>query len=159
MANFSATNLQAGTQQNLSSSFKTLLEIHAVTSGRRGFIYEFDIGIDGTPNATDCSIDWDANRTSAAGTGTSITPNPLDPADIAAASLVVNGNHTAEPTAVSTGNLWSLGANQRASYRWIARDDKSALWIPATSLSGIGIRAKSATYASTAVATAHYVEQ
>ena len=159
MANYGVSNLQAGTQQNLSSSYKTLASLHAVTATlKRAFIYEFDIGIDGAPNSTDCSIDWDVSRTSAAGTATSATPNPLDPAD-AASGIVGNVNHTVEPTVTAASTLWSLGANQRASYRWIARDDRSALWIPATNVAGLALRAKSATYASTAVAQLHHQDQ
>ena len=159
MANYVTTNLMGGTQQNFSSSYHTLVEVHAATATlKRAFIYEFEIGIDGAPNATDNSIDWDAARTTAAGTSTAATPNPLDPAD-AASGIVAGVNHTAEPTIAAGADLWSLGANQRASYRWICRDDKAALWIPATNLAGIAIRGKSVTYASTAVATVYHQDQ
>jgi hypothetical protein len=159
MANYAVNNLLAGSQQNLSTTYKTLVEIHAVTATlKRAALYEFEVGIDGSPNATDCSLDWDISRTTAAGTSTAATPNPLDPAD-AASGIVAAVNFTAEPTVTAASSLFSLGANQRASYRWIARDDKSALWIPATNLAGLAMRAKSATYASTAVAHAYYQDQ
>lgn len=163
MANFAASSvaIASPTQQNFSSSFKTLLEGHAVTSGRRFCLYEFEFGIDGTPNATDCSITWDVSRTTAAGTPNAapIVAQPMDPADVSAAVTIFGCNHTAEPTVAVANSLFSLGANQRASYRWIAKDDKAGLWVAAVNLNGLRIAGKSATYASTAIATMHINEQ
>jgi len=159
MANYVVSNLMAGTQQNLASGGKTLIEAHAVTAGRRYGLYEFEFGIDGQPNNTDCSIDWIVGRTTGAGTGTAATLLPLDPADTATASTVANVNHTAEPTYTAANTVWSIGANQRASYRWIAKDDKSFLWVAATNLAGLALYAKSVTYASTAMGTFYIQEQ
>jgi len=161
MANYAVNNQLGGTQQNLSSAYKTLVEIHAVTATlKRAMLFEFEIGIDGTPNGTDCSLNWDISRTTAAGTaGATPPPLPLDPAD-AASGIACGINHpTVEPTYTVASSLWALGANQRASYRWISRDDKSALWIPATNLAGLGLRVKSATYNSTAIAQLYYQDQ
>lgn len=160
MANYSVSNTLAGTQQAMTTTHKTQLEIHAVTATlKRGLVYEFEYGLDGTPNATDCAYTFDVSRTTAAGTpNASATPLPLDPAD-AASGLVAGVNHTSEPTITAASSLFSLAMNQRASYRWIARDDKSALMIPATNLAGLCFRAKSPTYASTAVATAFFQDQ
>jgi len=165
MANYSVSNLGAATpaQANLTTSYNTLIETHAVTTPRRLAWYEFEFGIDANPGNTDCSISWDISRTTGAGTaGSAATPNPLDPADGAAATVAgINHPNGTPPTYTASSNLWSLGVNQRASYRWIARDDKSALWVPATSNAGLGIRAKQASgaYASTAVATVYFQEQ
>ncbi len=158
MALYSMNNTQAGSQQNLSSSFKTLCSLTAATGAttlRRGFIYEWEVGLDGAPNSTDCAVVWDWSRQTTLGTGTSNTPSPLDISD-AAALLVSTINYTVEPTI--TASLMSVALNQRNSQRWIARDDRSALIVPATNVAGIAGRAKSATYASTAIMTEFFSE-
>lgn len=157
MALYAATNQQGGTAQNLSSTYKTILSLTAQTTGlRRAFLYELTVGLDGPPNATDCAVDWDVSRCTTVGTGTAVTPNPLDSAD-AAATTVATANMTVEPTVTAASNLWNLGANQRASYDWKANPG-SELVVPATNVNGIVVRAKSATYASTAVVGALFRE-
>lgn len=158
MAQYSMNNTQAGSQQNLSSSYKTLVSLTAATGAatlKRGWIYECEFGVDGAPNSTDCTVVWDWSRQTTLGTGTSNTPSPLDLADTAA-GLVSTVNYTVEPTV--TVSLMTVALNQRNSQRWIARDDKSALIVPATNVAGVVGRAKSATYASTAVLTEMFIE-
>lgn len=158
MAKYGANNLLGGSQQNLSSSYKTLISLTAQTTGlRRAFISEWDIGLDGAPNSTDCAIDWDLSAITALGTGTAVTPNPNDQAD-AAATTVATVNDTAEPTYTSASSRWAIGANQRASYRWIAQNADDRIVVPAINVNGYGLRAKSATYASTAVAHMFFAE-
>src|SRR5262245_46479467 len=100
MALYSMNNTQAGSQQNLSSSYKTLVSLTAATGAatlKRGWIYEWEVGLDGAPNSTDCAVVWDWSRQTNLGTGTSNTPSPLDLADTAA-GLVSTVNYTGEPT-------------------------------------------------------------
>jgi len=158
MALYSTNNTQAGSQQNLSSAYKTIVSLTAATGAatlKRGWIYEWEVGADGAPNASDTTIVWDWSRQSTLGTGTSATPSPLDLAD-SAAGLVATVNYTAEPTIGVS--LMTVALNQRNSQRWIARDEKSALIIPATNVAGIAGRAKSAIYASTVVMTEMFAE-
>ncbi len=65
MALYSSTNTNAGQQQAVSASYKTLLSLAAVattlTSAR---IYDVLIGTDGTP--ADNAMDWDISRQTAA---------------------------------------------------------------------------------------------
>lgn len=160
MALYSTNNRLAGSQQNLTSTFKTIIALTAATGAatlKRGWIYEVEVGADGAPNATDCAIVWDWSRQTAAGTSTSATPNPLDSADTAA-GLVAAVNFTGEGTITAASSLMSLALNQRNSQRWIARDEKSALIIPATNLAGIAARALSPTYASTVVVNQFHAE-
>lgn len=156
MAKYSASNLLGGTQQSLSTSYKTLLAVFA-TSGslRRGKVFDLLLGTDGTP--ADNALDWDVSRMTANGTGTAVTPNPLDPADVAMLGTV-NVNYTAEPTVTGASSLIDIGVNQRASYRWVAAPGSEILY-PATANNGIVIRAKSASYTGTATATALVDEQ
>lgn len=158
MALYSANNRLAGTQQALTTTFKTQMSLTAATATlRRAWIYEWEVGADGAPNATDCAIVYDWSRQTAAGTSTSATPNPLDSADTAAGT-VATVNFTAEGTITAASSLMSVALNQRNSQRWIARDEKSALIIPATNAAGIAARALSPTYASTVVVTEMFAE-
>ena len=158
MALYSESNRLAGSQQNLTNTAGTIVSLTAATGAatlKRGWIYEWEVGADGAPNSTDCAIIYDWVRQSTLGTGTSATPSPLDLADTAG-GLVCTVNYTVEPT---TGvSLMSVALNQRNSQRWIARDEKSALIIPATNLAGIAGRARSPTYASTVIVTQFHAE-
>lgn len=159
MAKYSTSNTLAGTQQNLSSSYKTVVAVWSSTgtSARRGLIYDFEVGIDGAPNSTDCSVAWDISRQTADGTATSATPNPINPADgVMLGACKVN--YTAEGTITAASSVWSLGLNQRSSFRWVCKDGGELVY-PATNLAGFALRAKSATYASTTVGTLYIDEQ
>lgn len=156
MAIYSTNNRLAGTQQALTTTFKTLVALTAATATlRRGQLWEIDVGADAAPNATDCPITWDISRQTAAGTSTAATPNPVNPAD-AASDAVGSVNFTAEGTITAASSLLSLALNQRASQRWVAKDDRQALVWPATNLSGLAVRALSPTYTGVALATAFH---
>lgn len=159
MAIYAESNKLGGSQQNLAASpGKTMINLTALTGAatlKRGWIYEWEVGADGAPNATDCAITWEFIRNTSVGTGTAVTPSPLDLAD-QAAGLVATANHTAEPT--MGVSLMAVALNQRNSQRWIARDEKSSMIVPATTVTGIGCRAYSPTYASTGVVTLFHVE-
>lgn len=153
MALYGVTNVNNATPtlNNVASSVKTMLQAAAATATlRRAFVYEYKVGPSGLPNATDCEIAWTVIRQTTAGTGgVSMTVNPLDAAD-AATGTVCLGSLTAEPTGAETGILDTIGANQRGTYQWqVNPNGPGELVIPATNLNGIGIRAKSSTYAST----------
>jgi hypothetical protein len=157
MAKYSASNLLAGTQQAISSSFKTQLALTASsgTQARRFKVYDFDIGTDGTP--ANNAMDWDISRQTAAGTSTAATPNPLDPAD--AAALTIGAvNFTAEGTVTAASSVFAMALNQQLSYRWAAAPG-SELVAPATNLVGFAFRAKSSAYTSTALVQAYFEEQ
>lgn len=155
MANYSTNNRLAGTQQNLTTTFKTLMALTAQTTGLRRFrIYELDFGADGTP--ADNALVLDVSRQTAAGTSTAATPNLLDPGDPAAATVGAV-NFTAEGTITAASSLLSVELNQRTTYRWVAAPG-SELVAPATNLAGFAIRALSPVYASTALATAMHSE-
>lgn len=161
MALYFASNTNATTpaQQNLGTSFKTLTQVTAATATlRRAFIYEFEVGASGLPNATDCAIVWDLVAQTSLGTGVAGVVTPLDQADAASGS-VSRINHTSEPTTTANSQRWTLAANQRASYRWVVNPGgPGEIVVPATNLSGFGLRAKSSTYASTCDAGLYFRE-
>lgn len=150
MANYAVNNQLGGTQQNMSSSYKTIILTTAsnATQLRRGQVYDVLIGTDGTP--ADNALSFDISRQTAAGTATSVTPNALNPAD-AAMLGVAAANATVEGTITANSSVFFLGINQRASYRWVANPG-SELVYPATNANGFALRAKSASYTSTVTA-------
>lgn len=156
MANFSVNNGLGGTLQAITSTYKTLLSATAqTTSLKRGKLYDVMFGTLGTP--ADQSYEFDISRQTAASSGgTTVTPNPLDPAD-AAAFTVGTANPTGEGTITATSSLFYLGINQRASYRWVAAPGSEIVW-PATNLAGLAIRTRSVS-GGTATATAHFLFQ
>ena len=156
MAKYAFNNEMGGTQQALSSSYKTLGLVFA-TSGslRRGKVFDLLFGTNGTP--ADNELEWQVARMTADGTETAVTPNALDPAD-AACLATAKANATAEPTVTANSDLLYVPINQRASYRWVAAPG-SELVYPATAASGIVVRAKSAGYTGTAGAHLLFEEQ
>lgn len=157
MAQYAVNNTLAGSQQNIGTTLGaatgTVLSIFAATGAttlRRGWVYEFEIGVDNVPNATDCPVSWDVSSQTADGTGTALTAQVIDQGGgDAAALLTYKGNYTAAPTVTAGSSVFYLGLNQRASQRWIARDQSSCLIIAAVNAKGWAFRAKSPNYAST----------
>lgn len=159
MARYALANndIAINSQQNLTTTYKTLAQISALTGAttlRRAWIYDIMVGADGTP--ADNVINWVVSRNSTAGTGTSHAPTGLDSGD-AAALMTCLVNHTIEPTITDQTGLIQLAVNQRASYRWVAAPG-GELIVPATTANGIGVRAKSPAYTSTATAHVSFWE-
>jgi hypothetical protein len=140
MGLYATNNRLGGTQQAISTGYKTQVQLTAATASlRRGCLVDLMVGPEGAPEATDRGINFDVSRTTGTlGTGTTATPVALNPADAA--------SDTAGITAASS--MLMLALNQRASQRWIAAPGEELIW-PATDLSGIVIRALAATGAGT----------
>ena len=156
MSAYSANNLLGGTQQALSTAYKTLLALTAATATLTSAeVAEFSVGTDGSPPA-DNVVQWDISRQTAAGTSTAVTPNAYNGAK-RAAGTVASANFTAEGTITANSSVWALPINQRASFRWVAVPG-SELIVPATNLAGFALRAKSPAYTGTAVAAMGFTE-
>ncbi len=157
MAKYQTGNDLGGTQQVMTTTYKTLVTtIGAASAPRRLKIYDFLIGTTGTP--ADNYLEWDISRMTADdGTKTNVTPTALDPADPAAATLS-RANFTAEGTITATSSVFYLGLNQRASYRWVASPGGELVG-PATAAAGFAVRAKSAVYVLTCGAKVYFEEQ
>jgi hypothetical protein len=157
MSRYSVSAGNAGTQQALTTTYKTLASLTAATGAttlRRAWLYDVMFGTDGTP--ADQVLSYKVDRQSTVGTGTGATPAPLDAAD-AAALITTTLNNTIEPTVTSATQLIEIGVNQRASYRWVAAPG-GELIVPATNTNGLGFRAKSPAYTGTAMCTLHWWE-
>ncbi len=156
MPSYSANNRLGGTQQVMTTTYKTCLSVSAQTTGlRRAHIYELNLGVDGTP--ADNVVVWDVSRQTTAGTGgAAVTPLVTEPADTAS-TMVAYANPTAEPGITATSSMLTVAVNQRATYRWVAVLGQE-LVIPATNLNGIATRALSPVYTSTFLATVMWLE-
>lgn len=160
MAKYSITNGStsgAGTQQNTAATYVgALLGLTGANAApRRIKVYDVLIGTNGTP--ADNFIEWDISRITTASTATTATPQPLDQAD-AASLTTTTVNSSQFGTITANSNVFYIGVNQRASYRWVAAPG-GELVSPATSSAGFQLRARSVGYAGTATGTFHYEEQ
>ena len=81
----------------------------------------------------------------------------VDPAD-ATSVTTTTVNSSSPGTITANSNVFYLGINQRASYRWVAAPG-GELVSPATSSAGFQIRTRSGGYTGTATATIHFQEQ
>ena len=155
---YSLTQGSGGTQQNLTTTYKTQVAITAATGAttlRRAWIYEASFGTDTAPADNVITYKLDRQNTGL-GTATTVVPAPLDASD-AAALITARANHTAEPTIISATQLLEMPLNQRASFTWYAAPN-SELVVPAIDLTGIGLRAKSPAYTSTVMTGIKFLE-
>ena len=156
MAKYSVTNGATGGVA-VTTTYNTLLSVSASTGAtpRRGKIYDVLVGTNGTP--ADNFMTWDISRkTATVGTSVALTAQALDPAD-AAADTQAFQDYSAEPTITSSSSVFSVGVNQRASYRWVAAPGGELVW-PATQAAGFGLRTLSGGYTGTATGTMHFEE-
>jgi len=158
MATFSTNsrNNAAPAQTNLTTTYKTMVEIWAVTATlNRHQTFEIEIGADGAPNATDCQIVYDISRETVQGTGgvtaVAVALNPADPISRALGGI----NRTSEGTITAVSCLLNIALNQRASQRWIAAPGKELIF-PATNVAGGAYRALSPTYAAPVLYSVYY---
>lgn len=131
-------------QRAVASPTKTAAGLTGGTT-YRPWIYDGWFGSSATP--ADNSIEWLAQRFTAAGTSTAVTPSLDDPADPAASSAA-GINHTVEPTYTAGLILWHLALNQRATQR-MQLDPDAPMVIPATANNGIGFQPINSTFTGT----------
>jgi hypothetical protein len=159
MANYAVSNSTisggGGTAQAVGTTYKTLITLVSSTSApRRGRVYDVLIGTNGTP--ADNYMEFDIARTTGGDTATTYVAPALDPAD-ATAGTVARVNATAEGTITANSDLFYVGINQRASYRWVAAPGSELVW-PATSSNGVVLRVRSGGYTGTATGNVLFQE-
>lgn len=161
MSRYSVTNgasASGGTQQATATGYvgAILGVVGSTTAPRRTKVYDVLIGTNGTPS--DNAMEWDISRVTAGSTATTVTAMPLDQAD-AAAINVSTANSSTHGTITALSNVFYVGVNTRASYRWVAAPG-GELVSPATSSAGFQLRQRSPTgYTGTATGTWHFEEQ
>ncbi len=161
MANFALTNGStsgSGTQQTTATTYGgAVLGMTAAATPRRGKVYDILIGTNGTP--ADNFIEWTLDRvtTSSSAAGTIYAAVPTDSAD-AAATAVCTVNSSVAGTITAVAQVFYVGVNQRASYRWVAAPGSELVW-PATSSNGFQSRVRSAGYTGTVTMQLLFQEQ
>lgn len=148
MANFAIT-----LQRTASTSLSLGTFAANATRPRRAKWYELLLGSEATP--ADNPFLWVLQRFTAPGTSTSVTIQPLDPAD-AATESTAGQNHTIEPTYTANLILMRLALNQRATFRWVAAPG-GELVTPATASNGVGIATP--TSAAVAITATAYIQE
>jgi hypothetical protein len=142
--------------QDTNTAATTILGVDAGTTARRQKWAYITLGSDATP--ADNAAEYNVQRYTVDGTGTAVTPTPLDPAD-AAALAESSEAHTIEPTYTANLILLNFMANQRATFQWYAAPGYEFI-TPATADNGAGIVV--VTVAGSAInvgATIHFEEQ
>ena len=167
MANFALTNgssASGGTQQNVAANFlQATISVAAssINGGnsplRRGKMYDILVGTNAAP--ADTYVEWAIDRITATSTTTNLQGLPLDSADPGTTSLMTQCmvNSSQHGTVTAGQQLWYVGMNQRASYRWVCAPGSELVW-PATASNGLTLRPKGS-YASTVTATVMCQEQ
>jgi len=161
MPNFTVVNTTfavagAGNAQGaLTGTYKSLITVGNSTTPtnpnftggglRRGRLYDILIGTNATP--ADAYVEWDVERITS-GTSTfavAITAGGLSSVssalelDVADPYGAVNGiliNSSVETTFSSGNEVFYVGVNQRASYRWVAAPGSEIVWPANTSATG-----------------------
>jgi len=181
MANFGLSNSTAAgggiAAQAITTTYKTLVVVAASTTAtgtntglRRGKMYDVLIGTAGTP--ADNVMQFDIVRATYA-SSTAITTGGVLPLSSFSSTLLMDyadGSPTAwlsinssvETYLTSPTELWDVGINQRASYRWVAAPGSELVYPAASSGAGpnaLAVRALSPGYTGTATATVLVAEQ
>lgn len=158
MANYEGPILQG----TVATTYKTAAALWSVGS-RRVQIYEIEFGQTGALSSTDCQCQWDLSLFTSTNilTASTVVLNRLDPADGTALTIFAN-NATTELTYTTAGvglsqKNWAI--NQRGSYRWRCLDDGDNIIIPATNLTGYGLRTLSSNFTGSAVGNLSIIER
>lgn len=111
----------------------------------RPMITNIEFGFRTNPNATDQQVQVQVGNTTAAGTaGSSPTPKPYDPADVASVSTA-GITHSAEPT-YGSAFFKDFDLNQRSFYHFAVNDGYEIVGA-ATASNGVGIKMAAVTAA------------
>ena len=180
MANFTIVNTTAvgggNAQAAVTTTYKTQVLVGNSTGSltnigagalRRGKIYDILVGTNGTP--ADNYMEWDlckvtmgASSPLAGGISSLSSTFGLDPADnygfVAAAGI----NSSIETAFTALQEMWYVGVNQRASYRWVAAPGSEFVYpanSSATGSNGFAGRVRSGGYTGTATYNILFQEQ
>jgi len=140
--------------RNLSTTLSIGSWVADATRPRRLKFYSLLFGSEATP--ADVGIYFVADRCTAAGTSTAVTPRPLDPGD-AATESDAGESHTVDPT-YSTTAVFAVSCNQRGGFIWTAAPGRE-LVTPATASNGLGFRTPTLNGGTPAATLGIYAEE
>lgn len=116
----------AGTTQLVLTSSATM----------RPRLYEWIWGSATAP--ADAALELALLRFTASGTGTAVTPKPIDPTD-PVSSCSAQENLTVEPTYALITAMQEIGVNQQATWRWVTAPSEG-IAMPALAANGLGLK-------------------
>ena len=167
-------NLTAGAAQSaITTTYKTQIitfnsttAAGAVTALRRGRLYDILVGTNSAP--VDAFMEWDVQRitggvtTSTLGSLSSVSSlAALDTADNTGAGSQIAINSSVETDRTNGTEVFYVGVNTRASYRWVAAPGSEIVW-PANAsnvtTNGLAGRARSGSYTGTATMNWLFIE-
>lgn len=174
MPNFSVTNTTAvgggAPQAAVTTTYKsqiicsnstTNLNANFVGGGglRRGKLFDILVGTNGTP--ADNYMEWDVIRVTggtsthalAGGVSSISSALSIDLADPYGSVNLITINASLETLATVAAEVFYVGVNQRASYRWVAAPGSEIVWpanTSATVSNGLAGRVRSGAYTGTA---------
>lgn len=150
MASFAASG-----NNTLTTTRKTVLGLtQPATATALGKVHRIHLGSVGTP--TDASIEWQIQRTSAAGTSTSVTPVDEDDSG-SSPTILAKSAHSVEPTYVASTVLFDEGINQRSAFTIMLAPEH--YWrMQVTNNRGIGVGALHASFTGTCNAVGAWEE-
>jgi hypothetical protein len=157
MAVYASTLYQA----TVATTTKSCGYIVAGTTTRRGLVFDMNMGAWSAPASTDTNIIFTLERmTATAGsTMTAYVPVLVNPADAAFVGKVGLNNGTVEPTITAAGQVFTIGMNQRAPFRWQTYLGSGAeLAYAATTDTGFALRVTSLGYTGQAGAQIYHTE-
>lgn len=142
-----------GKQTPNTTSYKTILQLTGAATFRAQ-IYDLMFSTEGTP--ADNDVTYGCQRTTADGSDTAVTPEPLDPAD-PSSKMTCGEDASSEPTEESTIPILEVGVHQRGTFRWVAAPGGEMI-IAAVTANGIATQSKSSAFTGITLCTAHWKE-
>lgn len=136
------------------SSQATMLGLSGASTIELSIFY---IGIGSNASPADVTLEWYMNRSTAAGTGTSVTPQNLGPGTTASITTCLRTITTPEPTYTANAVLWRLALNQRAAHSLVF-DADGCPTAPAVNNNGIGLYVSHASAVPTVVGCLYFRE-
>jgi hypothetical protein len=125
----------AGIQTTIAAT-KTALNLMGGTTCRPR-LCDLRLTTTGVPG-TDAQVNARLQRTTADGTGTSVTPSITDSGDPASIATA-KSDYSVEPT-YAAGQVMNWFFNPRSVIQWAAYDPRSEIIIPATAANGLGMQ-------------------
>jgi hypothetical protein len=126
------------------------------SSMRRFKLCEAIVGSDAATLGTS-NFRFELQRSTTAATGTAVTPEPLDPADAAAVTLL-KSSLTVQGTNTSGKIPLTIPLNQQATFRWVANPGFEIV-VPASASNGLHLNTPVSGNTPSAVASLIFEEQ
>lgn len=118
-----STSVGVGSLENPSSPTRRLLLVECIVGS--------DAATLGTSN-----FRWEFTRSTSTATGTSVTPQALDLADVGPTTALIKSNLTANGTLTSGAIMETIAIAEQVTFRWVAPQG-SPIIIPAVANNGI----------------------